>query len=61
MDLTHTLYTTRGAVTAVARALGISTAAVSQWRARGIPDDRKAAVEAALRAHLRGLVIEGAA
>jgi len=52
MDITRTLYTTRGACAAVASALGISAAAVSQWRLRGIPADRQEAVEAALKAHL---------
>lgn len=52
MNLAHTLYTTRGAVTAVAITLGISLAAVSQWRRRGIPEDRVPAVEAALREYL---------
>jgi hypothetical protein len=52
MDIRTTLYTTRGAVTAVARALSISDAAVSQWKKRGIPDDRREAVKVALQAYL---------
>ena len=35
-----TLFTRRGAVTAVARECRISTAAVSQWRKTGIPPKR---------------------
>ena len=42
------LYQRRGAVTFVAGRLGISIPAVSQWRTRGIPESRLAAVEAAL-------------
>lgn len=49
------LFTTRGAVAAVARALGISQAAVSQWRQAGIPDSRRADVETALAEHLGSL------
>lgn len=52
MDIHRTLYATRGASAAVAAALHISQAAVSQWRARGIPAERLDAVEAALKAHL---------
>ncbi|MDQ1079715.1 hypothetical protein [Pseudoroseomonas cervicalis] len=35
-----TLFTRRGAVTAVAKECRISTAAVSQWRKTGIPTKR---------------------
>jgi DNA-binding transcriptional regulator YdaS (Cro superfamily) len=49
MDVHSTLYTTRGAVTAVAKRLGISDAAVSRWKTRGIPPNRAAEVETALR------------
>jgi len=52
MDLRSTLYSTRGAVTAVARELGISDAAVSQWKRRGIPVRREPEIETALRRHL---------
>ena len=55
MDIHRTLYTTRGACAAVASALEISQAAVSQWRGRGIPADRVEAVEAALKAHLTAI------
>lgn len=48
MDLHRTLYQTRGAVTAVADALRISDAAVSQWKRRGIPENRRADVERVL-------------
>ncbi len=48
MDIYRTLYTTRGAGKAVAEALGISDAAVSQWKRRGIPSDRQAEVERVL-------------
>ena len=52
MDVRTTLYGTRGAVTAVARHLNITDAAVSQWKTRGIPAKRLPQVEAALREHL---------
>jgi DNA-binding transcriptional regulator YdaS (Cro superfamily) len=52
MDTFQTLYRTRGASAAVAAALGISQAAVSQWRAKGIPADRLPMVEQVLRDHL---------
>ena len=55
MDVQLTLYATRGANKAVARALGISDTAVSHWRKRGIPASRIAEVEAALAAHLATL------
>ncbi len=55
MALVRPLYTTRGAVAAVATALGISQAAVSQWTGRGIPDDRVDDVRRALDAHLAHL------
>ena len=55
MHIEHTLYTTRGAVTAVAAALGISRAAVSQWRRIGIPPGRRAAIEAALAEYLASI------
>jgi DNA-binding transcriptional regulator YdaS (Cro superfamily) len=58
MDIATTLYTTRGAVTAVAARLGISDAAVSQWKTRGIPERRIADVEAALREYLATLRAE---
>lgn len=61
MDITTTLYSTRGAVTAVSAALGISDAAVSQWKKRGIPDARRVDVERALRVHLETLARPGAA
>lgn len=61
MDLATQLYATRGAVTAVARKLGISDAAVSQWKTRGIPDRRLSDVEAALREHLSALGVEDGA
>jgi hypothetical protein len=57
MDIHRTLYTTRGACAAVAGALDISQAAVSQWRLRGIPADRLPAVTAALKAYLDTLGI----
>mgnify|MGYP004702151007 CR=1 FL=1 len=47
-NLHQTLYQRRGAVTFVAGKLGISAAAVSMWRGRGIPEGRIQAVEAAL-------------
>lgn len=49
-DIHQTLYQRRGAVTFVAGKLGISAPAVSQWRKRGIPEDRLAAVRDALAA-----------
>lgn len=52
MDVRNTLYTTRGAVSAVARGLGISIAAVSQWKKRGIPPRRVADVARVLRDYL---------
>lgn len=55
MELGTQLFATRGAVTAVAARLGISQAAVSQWRERGIPTSRMSDVEEALREHLRSL------
>lgn len=55
MDVQLTLYATRGANKAVARALGISDTAVSHWRKRGIPASRIAEVERALAAHLATL------
>lgn len=60
MDVRTTLYGTRGAVTAVARTLNISDAAVSQWKTRGIPAKRLPQVEAALREHLARLVGQAA-
>lgn len=47
-DAHQILYQRRGAVTFVAGRLGISIPAVSQWRTRGIPESRLAAVQAAL-------------
>jgi DNA-binding transcriptional regulator YdaS (Cro superfamily) len=61
MDLVRTITTTRGAVTAVAEKLGISQAAVSQWRGRGIPADRVEDVRRALDAHLEELRTAGIA
>lgn len=61
MDLHSTLYRTRGAVTAVAKDLGISDAAVSQWKKRGFPEKRVAEIEAALREYLQRLETEAAA
>lgn len=55
MDVRQTLYSTRGAVTAVAKKLGISDAAVSQWKTRGIPSRRLDDVERALREHLAAI------
>lgn len=55
MDIYRTLYTTRGASKAVSVALGISDAAVSQWRKRGIPADRVTDVERALAEFLSQL------
>lgn len=55
MDIYRTLYTTRGAGKAVAEALGISDAAVSQWRKRGIPEDRRADVERVLTQFIASL------
>lgn len=56
VDPFHTIFSTRGAVTAVAEALDISLAAVSQWRKRGvIPEGRREAVEAALKLHMEAL------
>jgi DNA-binding transcriptional regulator YdaS (Cro superfamily) len=49
MDVHRTLYSLRGGVTAVARELGISDAAVSQWKRRGIPEARLESVERVLR------------
>ncbi len=43
-SLEDTLFTRRGAVTAVAKECRISTAAVSQWRKAGIPEKRLPAV-----------------
>jgi DNA-binding transcriptional regulator YdaS (Cro superfamily) len=60
MDLARQLYATRGAVTAVARALGISDAAVSQWKLRGIPARRWEAVSAAFNAHVAALGADAA-
>lgn len=41
-DILHSIRMTRGASTAVARALNISPAAISQWSSRGfIPKDRE--------------------
>lgn len=48
MDVHRTLYSLRGAVTAVARELDISDAAVSQWKKRGIPTKRIPEVAAVL-------------
>lgn len=45
MDIKGILFTTRGASKAVAEQLGISSAAVSQWRTRGIPPGRLADVQ----------------
>lgn len=59
MDIEHTLYTTRGAISAVARDLGISTAAVSMWRRRGIPPGRLEAVEVSLRRHVQSFAPHG--
>ena len=55
-DTFHLIFATRGGVTAVAKALNISLAAVSQWRDRGeIPDARKDAAHSAIEAHLASL------
>jgi len=55
-DLLQTIMRTRGAVTAVAAALNISPAAVSQWRIRGeVPAARVEAVSAALTQHMAEL------
>jgi hypothetical protein len=52
----HLIFATRGGVTAVAKALNISLAAVSQWRDRGeIPENRKIAAQDAIDAHLSRL------
>lgn len=52
-DTFHMIFATRGGVTAVAKALNISLAAVSQWRERGdIPESRREAAQAAIDAHL---------
>ena len=59
MDLTTQLYATRGGVTAVARKLGISDAAVSQWKTRGIPQRRLGDVQAALSEHLAAIGAAG--
>lgn len=61
MDICTTLYATRGAVTAVARKLGISDAAVSQWKTRGIPSRRLPEVEVALQEHLSAIASRAAA
>jgi DNA-binding transcriptional regulator YdaS (Cro superfamily) len=53
MDVGTTLFAVRGAARAVAQRLGISQAAVSQWRQRGIPEARAKEVEAALEDHMR--------
>lgn len=55
MDIEVTLFATKGAAAAVATRLGISQAAVSQWRDRGIPASRVPEVEAVLREHLQRL------
>jgi hypothetical protein len=55
MGLETTLFAVRGAATAVAKRLGISQAAVSQWRQRGIPAARASEVERALGDYLREL------
>jgi DNA-binding transcriptional regulator YdaS (Cro superfamily) len=55
MDTLLTIATTRGAAKAVAQALGISQAAVSQWRGSGVPAERRDDVERALRAYLEDL------
>jgi hypothetical protein len=60
-DVHQTLYQRRGAVTFVAAKLGISIPAVSQWRKRGIPDDRLEAVQAALAEMDGGPVASNAA
>lgn len=57
-DIHQTLYQRRGAVTFVADRLGISIPAVSQWRKRGIPADRLAAVQEALAAMNGGPVAQ---
>ena len=48
MDTHRTLFQRRGAVSHVAKKLNISTAAVSQWKKRGIPSDRTGDVDRAL-------------
>jgi DNA-binding transcriptional regulator YdaS (Cro superfamily) len=58
LDTATALFTTRGAAKAVADRLGISQAAVSQWRERGIPARRMPEVEAALFEHLRAIGAE---
>jgi predicted transcriptional regulator len=55
MDILGTIATTRGAAKAVADALGISQAAVSQWRAIGVPEDRQADAARALAQYLDSL------
>lgn len=52
MNIPQTLFSTRGAISAVARRLGVTAACVSQWRKRGIPARRMADVDAALREHV---------
>jgi hypothetical protein len=52
-DTFHLIFATRGGVTAVAKALNISLAAVSQWREKGeIPENRRFAAQHAIDAHL---------
>jgi DNA-binding transcriptional regulator YdaS (Cro superfamily) len=57
-DTATVLFTTRGAAKAVSDRIGVSQAAVSQWRERGIPARRLAEVEAALAEHLKSIGAE---
>lgn len=57
MDIRTALYTTRGASKAVADKLGISAAAVSHWRTRGIPADRLADIEQIIRDMRRNAIV----
>jgi hypothetical protein len=55
-DTLHLIFSTRGGVTAVARALNISLPAVSQWREKGeIPKSRREAAHNAIEAHVSQL------
>lgn len=57
-DIRSVLFNTKGAAKAVAERLGISQAAVSQWRERGIPARRLADVSDALANHVRAINAE---